>query len=191
MKLEVWKEIKDYPNYEISNYGKVKSKERITNVGIKNQKQYLRKERILKLQKDRKGYMQVVLYNENGYKHFKVHKLVANAFIENKENKPTIDHIDRNKENNVVSNLRYADYKEQVDNRNVDMELIKENMRKLGKKGYGNRKQKIKQYDKEGNFIKEWISSREASKSLNISETSISNCVNGNSLSAGGFVWSR
>lgn len=137
MKLEVWKDIQDYSNYQVSNYGNVKSKERITNVGIKNQKQCVRKERLLKQQKDHKGYMYVRLYNENGFKSIKVHKLVANAFLENKYNKPTIDHIDRNKENNNADNLRYADYKEQLDNRKIDMSLVKENMSKLGKSGIG------------------------------------------------------
>ena len=137
MKLEVWKDIQNYPNYQVSNYGNVKSKERLTNVGIKNQKQCLRKERLLKQQKDHKGYLYVRLYNVNGFKSIKVHKLVAQTFIENKENKPTIDHIDRNKENNNVDNLKYADYKEQIINRNIDMELVKENMSKLGKSGIG------------------------------------------------------
>ena len=137
MKLEVWKDIQDYSNYQVSNYGNVKNKERITNVGIKNQKQCVRKERLLKQQKDHKGYMYVRLYNENGFKSIKVHKLVANAFLENKYNKPTIDHIDRNKENNNADNLRYADYKEQLDNRKIDMNLVKENMSKLGKSGIG------------------------------------------------------
>ena len=48
MKIEICKDIKDYPNYHISNFGNVKSKERITKVGIKNQKTRLRKEIILK-----------------------------------------------------------------------------------------------------------------------------------------------
>lgn len=134
---EIWKDIQDYSNYQVSNCGNVKSKERITNVGIKNQKQCVRKERLLKQQKDHKGYMYVRLYNENGFKSIKVHKLVANAFLENKYNKPTIDHIDRNKENNNADNLRYADYKEQLDNRKIDMNLVKENMSKLGKSGIG------------------------------------------------------
>ena len=64
-------------------------------------------------------------------------------------------------------------------------------MNKLGKKGLGNHKKEINQYDKQGNFIKKWKSSREASMILKISETSISNCVCGNSLSAGGFLWKR
>ena len=50
-------------------------------------------------------------------KYYHIHRLVAEAFIPNLENKPTVDHIDRNKLNNVVSNLRWATYKEQNTNR--------------------------------------------------------------------------
>ncbi len=189
MKIEVWKDIEGYPNYQVSTFGNVKSKERYTNVGIKNQKQCLRKEKILKQQKDSKGYMQVILYNENGYKHFKVHTLVAKTFIPNFFNKPTVDHIDRNKENNDVDNLRWASYTEQQNNK--DKTKIIENMKILGKKPHKNRAEKVKQYDLENNFIKEWSSSREASKTLNISETAISNCVNGTSKKAGGYIWKR
>ena len=45
--------------------------------------------------------------------------------------------------------------------------------------------------DLENNFIKEWSSSREASKTLNISETAISNCVNSIRKKAGGYIWKR
>ena len=59
------------------------------------------------------------------------------------------------------------------------------------KKKYPNRAEKIKQYDINGNFIKEYNSSREAGKLLNISEKTISSCVNGHSKTAGGFIWKR
>ena len=64
-------------------------------------------------------------------------------------------------------------------------------MKKLGKKKYPNRAEKIKQFNKNNEYIKTFNSSREASKLLNISETSISNCVNGYSKTAGGFIWKR
>lgn len=189
MKLEVWKPIENYPNYEISSWGNVKSKERYVKVGIKNQKECLKKEKILKPQIDINGYKYVRLYNGDKWKYFKVHYLVAKAFIPNVNNEPTVDHIDRNKQNNEVSNLRWASYVEQANNK--DKTNIIENMKKLGKKKYPNRAEKIKQYDINGNFIKEHNSSREAGKLLNISEKTISSCVNGRSKTAGGFIWKR
>jgi hypothetical protein len=141
MKLEVWKPIKDFPNYEISNFGNVKSKERTTNVGIKNQTTRLRKEFVLKPQKTKKGYLQVILYNFNGYKHFRIHQLVANYFVENKDNKPCVNHIDGNKLNNNYNNLEWCSILENnthsIKNGLVNLELRRENMRKLGKSGLG------------------------------------------------------
>lgn len=92
-------------------------------------------EKILKQQIDKKGYHYVRLYNENGWKYFKVHRLVAEAFIENINNEPTIDHIDRNKDNNCIDNLRWASNILQANNK--DKTNIIENMRKLGKSGKG------------------------------------------------------
>ena len=131
-KLEVWKDIENYPNYQVSTFGNVKSKERYTKQrnGIN-----LRKEKLLKQQIDKKGYHYVRLYNENGWKYFKVHRLVAEAFIENINNEPTIDHIDRNKDNNCIDNLRWASNILQANNK--DKTNIIENMRKLGKSGKG------------------------------------------------------
>lgn len=128
---EIWKKIENYPNYEISSWGNVKSKERYVKVGIKNQKEYLKKEKMLKHQIDKKGYHYVRLYNDNGWKYFKIHKLVANAFIPNINNEPTVDHIDRNRDNNCVWNLRWASLIIQANNKNK-VNII-ENMRKLGK----------------------------------------------------------
>lgn len=187
MKLEEeWKDIENYPNYQVSNIGRVKSKERYTKQrnGIN-----LRKEKLLTPQKDHKGYLYVRLYNENGWKYFKVHILVAKTFIPNLLNEPTVDHIDRNKENNKIDNLRWTSHIVQASNK--DKTNIIKNMKILGKKSYKNRAEKVKQYDLNNNFIKEFISSREASKLLNISETSISNCINGYSKSAGGYIWTH
>ena len=58
------------------------------------------------------GYMQVLLYNHNGKHHKYVHRLVAEAFIDNPENKTQVDHIDSNRANNHVDNLRWCTNKE-------------------------------------------------------------------------------
>ena len=61
---------------------------------------------------DKYGYRVVNVHR----KCYKVHRLVADCFIPNPDNKPTVDHIDRNRQNNVASNLRWASYKEQAEN---------------------------------------------------------------------------
>lgn len=62
-------------------------------------------------------YPTVRIHTLNGLKTFYVHRLVAEAFIPNPHNKPTVDHIDRNPHNNHVENLRWATYREQSKNR--------------------------------------------------------------------------
>ena len=172
---EIWKPIKDFENlYEISNLGRIRNIQTNT-----FKKTYI----------SEYGYVNVSLYKNKKHYNKRLSRLLAEAFIPNIDNKPTVDHIDRNKQNNEVSNLRWASYVEQANNK--DKTNIIENMKKLGKKKYPNRAEKIKQYDINGNFIKEYNSSREAGKLLNISEKTISSCVNGHSKTAGGFIWKR
>ena len=90
--MEKFKQIKNYENYSVSNYGK-----------IRNDKTG----RILKPQKNTCGYLFVVLYENGVCKTLKIHRLVALAFIDNPENKRTINHIDGVKINNFVDNLEW------------------------------------------------------------------------------------
>lgn len=66
------------------------------------------------------GYRRVVVKG----KHYKVHRLVAEAFIPNPENKPTVDHINRVRDDNRVQNLRWATHKEQAENRGMVLSCI-------------------------------------------------------------------
>ena len=58
------------------------------------------------------GYLIIDLYKDNNSKKVPVHRLVAEAFIPNPENKATVDHIDGNRKNNSIDNLRWATYSE-------------------------------------------------------------------------------
>lgn len=97
---EQWKIIDDYPNYAVSNFGHVKN--------------VLKDEYLLCAPDPSTGYPCATLYNETGHRKFHVHALVARAFIPNPDSKRTVNHIDCNKENNIVTNLEWATDSEQM-----------------------------------------------------------------------------
>ena len=115
--MEVWKDIKGYEGlYQVSNKGRVKSLDRYAN---NNGTLQFRPERILKQNIQKVGRSRrctVTLSKESKIKRIRVHRLVAEAFIPNPENKPQIDHIDTNMENNNVENLRWVTPKENMNN---------------------------------------------------------------------------
>ena len=95
--FEVFRSITEYDNYEVSNFGNVKNKQTA---------------RILKPGKDTHGYYFVNLCKNGKHKSFKIHRLIAIAFIDNPLNKPYIDHINNQRTNNNLSNLRWVTSKE-------------------------------------------------------------------------------
>lgn len=104
---EIWKDIINYEGYyQISNKGRVKSLDRII-INCNNINQSL-KGNILKERIDGSGYSYVELHKNNKYSIFKIHRLVAQAFIPNVNNLPFINHKDENKQNNFVENLEWC-----------------------------------------------------------------------------------
>lgn len=107
---EIWKDVVGYEGlYQVSNLGRVKSCKRIVaHPNNKNTPYQLYPERIMKQKQNRYGYMCIKLSKDSVRKDVMVHRLVAQAFIENTENKPFIDHLDGNKANNCVNNLEWV-----------------------------------------------------------------------------------
>lgn len=95
--MEIWRDIDEYENYQISSWGRVYSKNTHS---------------IVAQEKTEKGYMRVYLCRDGVRKHYKVHRLVAGEFIPNPLGKPQVNHKDGNKENNSVSNLEWVTNKE-------------------------------------------------------------------------------
>jgi len=109
---EIWKNVIGFEGlYEISNYGNIKSCRRYVN--IKSGKRVVN-EKLLSLAKDRDGYLMAILCQNGTKKTVKVHRLVANAFIDNVDGKPSVNHIDSNKSNNIVRNLEWVSNLENI-----------------------------------------------------------------------------
>ena len=107
MDEEIWKDIKGYEGYyQISNTGKVRSMARI--IEAKNGVMRRIFPRILAPDKTQEGYHFVSLCRGNGHKNYRISRLVAIHFIPNPDNKPEVNHIDGNKDNNNIENLEWA-----------------------------------------------------------------------------------
>ena len=99
--LETWRPVVGYEGlYEVSDFGDVRSLNYL----------HTGKTRVLKLIKEKKGYLLVNLYKEGKMKMYKAHRLVAQAFIDNPDNLPEVNHIDEDKTNNRVSNLEWCNH---------------------------------------------------------------------------------
>lgn len=104
---EIWKDVVGYEGcYVVSNYGRVASL--LRHIKHPNCISKTVNQRLLSLKTCKNGYISVCLYKDGKSKNPLVHRLVATAFIPNHEHKPQIDHIDRNRSNNHVSNLRWC-----------------------------------------------------------------------------------
>lgn len=170
--MEIWKDISGYPDYQVSNFGNVKSNKtgKLLNPHITEQR-----------------YCIVNLYKNGVDRHFKVHRLVAFVFIENKFNKKTVNHKDGNKTNNNFENLEWCNHSE---NHLHAYRKLNRKAPSLGRKGKDAfRSVAVCQFDLSGNLIKIFDSQRIAAQELGISSGHISSVCKGKRKKTGGFVW--
>lgn len=105
--MEIWKDIEGYEGlYQVSNEGRVKSLQR--EIVYKDGRKKVLEEKILHNLLSDLGYYHVILSKNGVPKRYKVHRLVAKAFIANPNNLPVINHKDENPKNNVVENLEWC-----------------------------------------------------------------------------------
>ena len=110
---EYWLDIPNYKGYyQISNYGSVRSLDRI--IKDKNGKTQAIKGKVLKLRINSGGYHCVGLSKNGNKATFSVHQLVAQTFIPNPDNKRTVNHINGIKTDNKISNLEWTTYSENL-----------------------------------------------------------------------------
>lgn len=162
---EQWKTIKDYPMYDVSNLGRVRS-----NNNPKNPK-------LLKQGTSVNGYKTVALVKVKGSGNSQtkqVHRLVAEAFIPNPEGKPFIDHIDTNPSNNVPENLRWVTTEENSNN-----PLTKARVTQRNRERAIERSQMVLVYDQDYNLLSAFTSTADAARKLDLSQGNIVNCCLG------------
>jgi len=103
--MEVWKDVPNYEGlYQVSSFGRVRSLPRKHSPTI----------RIMKLMVNSRGYLVIILSKYGVKKGFKLHRLIAEAFIPNSYSKPQVNHIDGDKRNNSLSNLEWCTSSENI-----------------------------------------------------------------------------
>ena len=204
---EEWRDIPLHEgSFQVSNYGRIKALPRRRE---NNWSSFTTKERIRRLAYNRKGYLNVMLTEKCQRKgtHI-VHRMVAQAFLPNEDDKPQVDHINTIKDDNRVCNLRWVTDTENAQNpislwRATHSRIGKKrseecrkklSLRKVGSLNpmYGkcgeqsHRSKKVLQYTVDGVLLKEWVSVTEANKYF---KGHISSCCRGERQTASGYVW--
>ena len=164
MNKEIWKDKKDYEgHYQVSNCGRVKS--------IK-----FGKERILKPKKDKYGYLHVNLYKNSKRKDFLVHRLVAEAFLDNPNNLPLVNHKDENPSNNFSTNLEWCTHEYNI---NYGTSQQRKSL-KLSKP--------VGQYSLDNKLIKTYPSINECGRN-GYNYGHVAECCRGERKSHKGYIW--
>lgn len=195
MQNEYWKSVVGFEGfYEVSNYGKVRSIERYVKQSghLRFVPQKMKQETV-----NRSGYPVVTLCKDRKSRQYLIHRLVAEAFIPNPDNKPFVDHINTNIKDYRVENLRWVTAKENANNKLTlvhcrENTYTKERTDKILEtkrgKSYKGAPKRVFQFTKDGVFIKEYSSVAEAIREIG-KNIGIYRALNDPTMSAGGYLW--
>lgn len=183
MEGEIWKNIPNYEGlYQASNLGRIKSLERLVNYKIDG---FYRKVscRILS-QSNIRGWLHCSISANGGNRSIHVARLIALSFIPNPENKPTVNHKNRIKNDNRIENLEWATAKEQTKN------IFDVGGRKTQSGENHWKSMRVYQYNVNGELVSEHETATSAAKKFNSKASTICDCCNGRWKSAHGYIWS-
>lgn len=180
---EEWRAVFGYEGiYEVSNMGKVRSLDRIDISGRKRNGTILQ---AVKVGHASRKYLAVSLSKDGVAKKTKIHRLVAEAFIPNPENKPEVNHLSEDKTDNRVENLCWATSKENMNHGTRTERAAKTAQATAERK----RAKPVLQIDSGGIIVKEYPSLREASRQTGIDRPQINKCIKKPWYTAKGFYW--
>lgn len=189
---EVWKDIKDYEGlYQVSNMGRVKRVARYihskpSRLHFNGEKRWF-KEKILKKYLGVMGYYRIALCKCNTQKSIRIHRIVAQTFIPNPNNKPHINHKDGNKLNNYVDNLEWVTPLENVKHA-IKTGLMDSKM--LAKYSKKNLIKKVDMLTLDGEYIRTFDSMHNVYKYFGKNyQGGISECCNGKRNKTLGYKW--
>ena len=181
---EIWKDIKGYEGlYQISNLGMVKRIKRNLYVNAYNKSIVINAEKILKLNHVKSGYIFITLTANNTKRTLKVHRLVAETFIPNPENKPEVNHINGDKCDNRVENLEWCTHAENMNH------ASKNNLLHIQSGNNNNKNKKINQYTLDNKLIKKWHSIYEITKETGFERHGITRCCTNKLKTYKGYIW--
>lgn len=160
--MVIWKKIPGYA-YEVSDLGNVRN-----SVSLK----------ILKPYTTQGKYASVQLWKNKKQRTFRIHRLVAELYIPNPSQKRYVNHINGNKWDNSIKNLEWTTQSEQ----NLHAYKIGKSVRNGGQR-------KIGQYDKEGNLINIYSSTKQAAQKTKVNRSGINYCCLGRYKTSGGYIW--